>query len=213
MSARTAKGSKTKTGERAGPEKKGEIRLAPALLKRSLLWIVPAAILWLLLTPLYNRFLINATENLLRLSESPSVTRLSAQETHYAVITRTDRPTSDGILGSFRVTDVHFPLLLLWTLFLAVPGVPLRKRLENVGWASLFLVFFHLADSFLWVKFVYATQLGAWSMENYGPIARNAWGLAKHVADLPIKFGLPLGLWVAFYYRRLRPRTPADSGR
>lgn len=205
-------GRKTGSGK-SGTTPEKELRLAPGLLKRSLAWIVPAAILWLVLTPLYNRFLINATENVVRLSESPSVTRLAAQETHYAVITRTDRPTSDGILGSFRVTDVHFPLVLLWTLFLAVPGVPLKQRLENVGWASLFLVFFHLADSFLWVKFVYATQLGAWSAEHYGPFARNAWGLAKHVADLPIKFGLPLGLWVAFYYGRLRPPVPPDSGR
>ena len=30
-------------------------------------------------------------------------------------------------------------------------------------------------------------------------------GMAKHLADLPFKFGLPLGLWVAFYLRELLP--------
>ena len=52
---------------------------------------------------------------------------------------------------------------------------------------------------FLRVKFIYATQLGDWSLEHYGPVARNAWGLAKHLADLPFKFGVPVALWASFF--------------
>ena len=78
-------------------------RLAPGLLKRSALWIVPSVVVWLLVTPVYNQFLIGATENLVRMTESPDATRLAPQSTHYMAITRTDRPTSDGILGSVRV--------------------------------------------------------------------------------------------------------------
>lgn len=184
--------------------------MAPKLLRRAILWFVPAMLLWLLITPYYNLFLIGGTETLVRVSEDPSVTRLAPKETHYAVITRTDRPASKGAMGSFRVTDIHFPFLLLWALFLAVPGVPLKSRLEAVGWASLLLIFFHLTDAFLWVKFIYATQLGAWSAENYSSFQQNFWGLSKHVADLPVKFGLPLALWVAFYYRQLT-RTTTDE--
>ncbi|MDA8019752.1 MAG: hypothetical protein MPN21_20115 [Thermoanaerobaculia bacterium] len=177
--------------------------MAPQLLRRTLLWFVPAIAVWWLITPYYNLFLIGGTETLVRATEDPSVTRLAPKTTHYAVITRTDRPTSEGAMGSFRVTDIHFPFLLLWALFLGVPGVALRTRLEAVGWASLLSIFFHLFDAFLWVKFTYATQLGAWSAENYSSFQQNFWGLSKHVADLPVKFGLPLALWVAFFYRRL----------
>ena len=38
------------------------------------------------------------------------------------------------------------------------------------------------------MKFVYATQLGAWSLAHYGAFARNFWGLGKHLLDLPFKF-------------------------
>lgn len=177
--------------------------LAPALLRRATLWFVPAILLWWLITPYYNIFLVGGAETLVRATEDPAVTRLAPEKTHYAVITRTDRPVSDGAMGSFRVTDIHFPFLLMWTLFLAVPGVPFRRRVEAVGWASLLLIFFHLADAVLWVKFTYATQLGSWSTENYSPFRQNFWGLSKHIADLPLKFGLPLALWVAFFYREL----------
>jgi len=83
--------------------------------------------------------------------------------------------------------------------------VPWRQRWANLGWALLVAVFFHLLLVLLWVKFTYATQLGAWSLAHYGPLARNFWGLGKHLLDLPVKLALPLVLWAAFYLRRLLP--------
>ena len=90
------------------------------------------------------------------------------------------------------MTDLHFHLVLLGALFLAVPGVPWRKRLENLGWAVLVTVFFDLFLCFFVVKCAYATKLGAWSLAHYGPFARNAYGLVQHLLDLPFKLGLPL---------------------
>lgn len=198
--------SRSRSESHPPADREPRTRIAPQLLRRTLVFFLPVLALWWLITPFYNRFLIGGTETLVRLSEEPSVTRLAPKEVHYAVITRTDRPISDGALGSFRVTDIHFPLLLLWSLFLAVPGVAWTRRLEAVGWATLLLIFFHLFDAFLWVKFTYATQLGSWSAANYTTFQQNFWGLSKHVADLPVKFGLPLALWVAFFYRELTGR-------
>ncbi|MEM6794127.1 MAG: hypothetical protein AAF725_09090, partial [Acidobacteriota bacterium] len=135
-----------------------------------LLWIVPVAAVWLFLSPFYNQFLTRASERLVRLSESPSVTRLVEKETHYFVVTRTDIPSR--ALSSVRVTDTHFPLILTGVLFLAVPAIPLLRRFESLGWAVLISVFFHILSLFLWVKFIYATQLGRFSLENYTPFAR-----------------------------------------
>lgn len=170
------------------------------------LWLVPVALVWALATPFYNRFLTRATENLLRLAESPNVTRLAVTRTHYFLITRTDFPPSRGQVSSVRVTDTHFPLVMLGAFFLAVPGVGLRRRLGALGWAALISAFFHIVSLFFWVKFVYATQLGDWSAEHYGPWGQNFWGLGKHLLDLPFKFALPLILWAAFYLRLLLPR-------
>ena len=77
--------------------------------------------------------------------------------------------------------------------------MPSGARLSNLGWAALITVSFHLVSLFFYVKFAYATQLGSWSLEHYGPFARNFYGLGKHLLDLPFKFALPLLLWCGFY--------------
>lgn len=180
-------------------------------IRNLLLSIVPVAVVWLLITPFYNRFLAASAQNLLHLVESPNVTELvsAPQGDGYYFILRNDFPPAKRRVYSLRVTDIHFHLLLLAVLFLAVPRVPWRQRLGNLGWALLVAVFFHILLVFFWVKFAYATQLGSWSLANYGAFARNFYGLGKHLLDLPFKLAFPLALWAAFYYRQL---LPADRG-
>jgi len=168
--------------------------------RRLLLWIVPSAIVWLLITPVYNRFLTGAGERLVRLTERPAATRLYMSDDHFLLVTRSDYAAEKGHLYRIRVTDLHFNLILTGALFLAIPGIPRGKRWENLGWAALSSIFFHLILLFFFVKFVYATQLGAWSGQHYGFFAQNFWGLGKHLLDLPFKFALPFFLWAAFYF-------------
>jgi hypothetical protein len=49
------------------------------------------------------------------------------------------------------------------------------------------------------------------SARHYGPVARNFWGLGKHLLDLPLKLGLPLLLWAAFYLRLVLPARPEPA--
>lgn len=174
---------------------------------RAGLWLLPVAVVWVIATPFYNRFLITAAENLTRLGERPSVSRLSIEGKHHTIASRTDlsKPA-----GKIRVTDIHFPLLILGAFFLGVPGVRLGERMSKLGWALLASVFFHLISLFFWVKFLYATQQGAWSAANYGPFAQNFWGLGKHLLDLPFKFAWPLVLWIAFYPHLLLPKNNGE---
>lgn len=176
-------------------------------LRNLLLAIVPVVLVWMLLTPLLDNLLRTAGENLVHLTESPDVTRLypAATDSHYAQVQRVDFPPARRNVSTFRVTDVHFHFVLLGVLFLAVPAIPWRQRLSRLGWAALALLLFDVVLVLFWVKFIYATQLGAWSLENYTPFARNFWGLGKHVLDLPIKLALPFALWVGFYLDRLLP--------
>ena len=183
------------------------------LVRNALLWLVPVVFLWTLLTPVYNRFLLGSAQNLVRLTEYPSVTDLLRKDNHFAYISRRDFPPSRTLVNAFRVTDVHFHLLMVGVLFLAVPGVPWRRRLENLGWALLIAIFFDIFLIFFYVKATYAARLGAWSLAHYGAFARNFWGLGQHLLDLPFKFSLPFLLWIGFYYPELtagvRPRAAA----
>lgn len=177
---------------------------APRFVGNVLLWLLPVWAVWTLATPAYNRFLLVAGANLLHLSESPPVTVFHRNDIHFASLERRDFPPAHALVGpELRVTDVHFHLVLLGALFLAVPGVSWRRRAENLGWAALATVFFDLLLVFLYAKYLYATQLGAWSLAHYGPFARNGYGLARHLLDLPGKLALPFALWAGFYLRLL----------
>jgi hypothetical protein len=171
------------------------------LVRSLLLWILPVVVVWLLITPFYNRFLSVAGERLARLTEFPGVTRLYIQETHQVLVTRSDMSGKQDFVYKFRLTDLHFNLILTVALFLAVPAVENRRRMENLGWALLASVCFHILVLFFYVKFVYSTQLGAWSSEHYGPLAQNLWGFGKHLLDLPFKLALPFILWTGFYFQ------------
>ncbi len=173
-----------------------------------LLAAVACAVVWVLVTPFYNRLLALWTEKLVRLGERPAVTRVEAQDDHYAALRRSDY-AGDKLLYRIRATDLHFNLILTGALFLAVPDVPARRRWTALGWALLASVLFHILLFFFFVKFVYATQLGAWSVEHYGAFARNFWGLGKHMLDLAFKFALPFVLWAGFYYRDFFEHLPA----
>lgn len=184
-------------------------------IRNALLWILPVALLWNLATPIYNRLLLGSAENLVHWAESPNITDLLRKDEHFAYVSRRDFPPSRSLVHSFRVTDVHFPLVMMIPLLLAVPRVPWRRRFENLGYALLITVFFDIILIFFYVKFAYATQLGAWSMGHYGAFARNFWGLGKHLLDLPFKLALPFLLWAGFYYRDLvaaiRPPAPKEA--
>ena len=186
---------------------------AGRLVRNVLLWVIPAWVVWTLLTPVYNRFLVVAAENLLQITESPNASDLYLRGKHDAFVQRRDFPPAKSLVHAFRVTDLHFHLVLLAALFLAVPDVPWGKRLENLGWAVLATVFFDLFLCFFVIKAAYATKLGAWSLAHYGPFARNAYGLVRHLLDLPFKLGLPLLLWSGFYLGRMMEgprRSQAD---
>jgi hypothetical protein len=196
-------------GERAPAA--AEPALTPSLLVRNtLLWLLPVAVVWVLATPFYNRLLLRSSASLLHLAEHPAVTELPPKDANDAYVERLDFPPAKSLVFAFRVTDLHFPSILLGALFLGVPGIPWRVRLRNLGIAAAVTVVFDVVLVVVYVKSCYANQLGAWSLAHYGPVARNLYGLGKHLLDLPFKLALPLLLWAGFYLPHLlAARRPA----
>lgn len=185
---------------------------AVRFIRNVLLLLLPALGVWVLLTPYYNVFVLTGAENLLHLTESPDATKFLRLNNHDAEIQRLDFPPSrQRLKPGFRVSDFHFHFILLTALFLGVPDVPWRKRLENFGWALLATAFFHLFLGFFQAKFTYATQLGDWSIANYGAFARNFYGMSKHLLDLPVKLAWPFALWAMFYIGLLLPKETREA--
>lgn len=182
-----------------GARKGWALRLA-----RNLALTAPIAmLLWLMVSGFLSLFIAQAAERLTRIFERPAVTRIELSKGEDALITRADTRAHGRLPYRVRVTDIHFPLVLLIAIFLATPDITPRERFGNLGYALVATLCFEVIDLFFWVKFVYATQLGEWSAAHYGPFARNLWGLGKHVLDLPVKLALPFALWAAFYLRQL----------
>jgi hypothetical protein len=199
----------SKAAPRVSRSERAERSWVGLFLRNVLLWLIPIWVVWAIFTPFYNRFLLAGAQNLLHLTEYPSATELLAQGPHDAVIGRREPPLG-RLQHGFRVTDIHFHLVLLAALFLAVPRVPWRERLGHLGWALLATIFFDLFDVFCKVKVAYATQLGAWSVAHVGPFARNFWGLLGYLLDLPFKLALPFALWAGFYLPLLLPRKERE---
>jgi hypothetical protein len=197
----------TADGRRAGGKHPAWVWL---LVRNTLLWLVPVTILWVLATPVYNRQLLRTAGGILHLIERPVVTDLLPKGNDDAYIVRRDFPPARALVYPFRVSDLHFHLILLAALFLGVPGIPWRDRLGNLAIAAVITVGYDILLVIFYVKFAYATQLGAWSLANYGALARNFYGLGKHLLDLPFKLALPLVLWSIFYLPRLR-QASADA--
>lgn len=209
------KGRPRRKGEKEGRAKPaagvGRRDFARVFLGYFLFWTPSVLVVWFFLTPAYNLFLVRTTEKLLHVAESPNVTRLTPYKKHHVVVTRTDLSTAKGKLTTFRVTDVHFPLILLGAFFLAVPGKPLRKRLTFLGWAVLIAGGVHLLTLFCQVKSFYANGLGEWSAAHYGEFGQNFWGLSQHLLNIPVKLALPFVLWAAFYLDVLLPDSSSSK--
>jgi len=178
---------------------------------RLLFAFLPVLLVWLLASPLYNRFLTPLIEGTVRLFEIPDHTSLFLRDDALMMITRNDYGGGQGYLSEVRLADIHFNWLLWAALCLASAGVALKARLQRLAAGSLVLLLFHVLLGALFVGFVAATQKGDWSAAHFGPLSRNLLGLAKHIADLPLKLAMPLVLWVALF--GLRAATPRGAGR
>lgn len=153
--------------------------------------------IWSIAHPAWELVLVEPAEVLVRIVESPEVTRLSAGEEKLVVVDRSDfprrsaRPTVD--LG-----DITFNIMLLTALFATAPRPFSDRNLRGVLYAAIVLWAVHLFTLFASVQAIYALQLGAWSEARYGAIARNFWGGYRHFYVILGVFAFPIAAWWAF---------------
>jgi len=164
---------------------------------------------WLLLSPLYDRFLARATELAIRTFERPAVTRLNVADDGYVTVDRTDfDPRSKR--PAIPLRDLTFNFLLLTALF-AISRRPFSDR-NMLGFliASVILMVTHVFGAAAEVMSIYVAKLGLWSTVHYGAFARNFWSVANHFYRLVLMYALAFSLWWIF---RSDGREPAPKVR
>ena len=164
---------------------------------------------WFLFSASYERAVAPAAEFLIRLGESPAVTRLEAPGREF-LINRTDFPPGAPHPG-LPAPDLHFNFVLLAAFFALHPH-PLRgERLARLLLALLCLYLVHVVFLVFQVQSVYATSLGAWSAAHYGKVARNFWAAGFHFYQIAGRFAAPFAIW--WIFGRAEPAAEPETPR
>jgi len=163
---------------------------------RLALGFAAAVAFWFVFATPYERILAAAAESLVRVFESPPVTRLIPGEGEIRV-ERADFPPASPRPG-LPTADTHFNFVLLAALFAMAPR-PLRPRNFGRFWlaaAGLFIV--HAVAILFQVESLYALRLGPWSEAHYGRFAANFWSAGFHFYQVAGRFAAPFALWWLF---------------
>ena len=163
---------------------------------RGLVGFLLALAFWFGFSRAYEKTLAAGSEVLSNVFESPDVTRLDATGGEI-LLDRRDFPPGSARPG-LSGPDVHFNFVLLVALFALDPR-PLRgAHVARFLAAAAALWLIHVLALFFQVHSVYATILGAWSLANYGRVARNFWAAGWHFYLIAGRFAAPFALWWFF---------------
>ena len=167
------------------------------------------AALWIGLAEPYHRTLAAPAQALIRVFESPGVTRLRA-ENREVIVDREDFPPSSPRPG-IPAQDLDFNVAILTALF-ATARRPFSDRSLRILAAALALLWgSHVVALVFSVESLYATELGPWSAAHYGTLARNFWATGHHFYRIAGMFAIPFVLWWAFTREGSGASTPAGG--
>lgn len=172
-------------------------RLDWRLAAKGLAGFAAGVLIWMALSPLYDRALAAGAETILRAFENPPVTRLRPAGDGFVTVDRADFDRRSK-RPAMPVRDLTFNFVLLAALF-AMAKRPFSDR--NIGGlfaAAGILALTHLGAVVVEVMSIYVAKLGAWSRVNYGSLERNFWGVASHFYRLVLMYAIAFGLWWVF---------------
>jgi hypothetical protein len=169
------------------------------------------AALWFGAAEPYHRTLAAPAQALIRIFESPGVTRLRA-ENREVIVDREDFPPSSPRPG-IPAQDLDFNVAILTALFATARRPFADRSLRKVGFALALLWATHVVALIFAVESLYATELGPWSAAHYGALARNFWATGHHFYRIAGMFAIPFALWWALAREMPGFATPAARRR
>ncbi len=171
---------------------------------RAFAGFVVGVVLWVLLSPVYDRVVAAGAESIMRAFEKPKVTRLRLAADNFTTVDRADfdpRSKRPGI----SIRDLTFNIVLLIALF-AASSRPFTDR--NIGGflvAAVILALTHIFGVVTEVMSIYVAKLGLWSTVNYGEFDRNLWGVLNHFYRLVLMYAIAFALWWIFRDAAAKP--------
>jgi hypothetical protein len=172
------------------------LRLDWRIVLKAFLGFLAGLLLWVLLSPLYNRGIANLAERSLRLFERPSVTRLEP-DGNYVTINRSDFDPRSKRPG-LPLHDLTFNFILMTSLFAASRRIFTDRNVGGFVAASIVMMLTHVFALIAAVMKIYVSQLGLWSTIHYSTIARNGWGVANSAYRVVLMYAIAFALWWIF---------------
>lgn len=172
-------------------------RLAWRTALKALAGFAAGLAVYVLITPLYDRFIASAAEKTLHVFEQPDVTRLRpAQDGNITVDRRDFDPRSKR--PGIPLRDLTFNFVLLTALFAASKRTFSDRNIGGFVIALGILALTHIAGAVTEVMSIYALKLGMWSEVNFSKLERNFWGAASHFYRLVLMYAVAFALWWIF---------------
>ena len=178
-------------------------RLAWRTALRALAGFAAGLLIYVVLTPLYDRLIAEVAEKTLRAFERPAVTSLHRAPDGNVTVDRSDfdpRSKRPGI----PLRDLTFNFVLLCALFAANERTLSDRNIGGFLAASAVLGLTHVLGAVTEVMSIYALKLGMWSTMHFTPFERNFWGVANHFYRLVLMYAIAFALWWIF-------RAPASA--
>jgi hypothetical protein len=178
---------------------------------KALAGFLAGLVVWIFLTPAYDRVVAGGAEKVMRAFENPKVTRLRPAEDRFVTVDRSDfDPRSKR--PAIPLHDLTFNIALLTALF-AVSKRPFSDR--HIGGfvvALLLLYVTHVFGTIAEVMSIYVAKLGMWSTVNYSDFDRNFWGVLNHSYRLVLMYAFAFALWWIFRGPDVAPaKAPKDA--
>jgi len=148
--------------------------------KRILRWVGGLALgllVWVGLGPVYHPLVDFVVARTFNIVEHPNITSLE-QNGNDVLVNRADFDRRSP-KPQLSVSDLTFNIVLVIALAVGA-GMDKRKRELRISAAIAIMLLVHAGALYAKIMSIYALNLGPWSEANYGPFARNLWGISTH---------------------------------
>ena len=181
-------------------------------LLRAVLGYLLGYAIWVGAYPAWETITLAPAETVIRIAESPEVTRLHSRGDGGVIVDRSDFPRRSG-RPTIDFEAITYNVMLLTALFAASPRALSGRNLGGFLLAALVMWVVHGFTLIANVQAIYALSLGAWSEARYGPIARNFWAGYQHFYKILGVFAFPIAAWWLFRDAGTGSKTPRKARR
>jgi hypothetical protein len=169
---------------------------------------VAGLLLWVFLSPLYDRMISSGAAATMRVFERPPVTYLRMAADNFVTVNRSDfDPRSKR--PAIPVRDLTFNVLLLTALFAASKRTFSDRNIGGFVVAAVILALTHVLGTIAEVMSIYVAKLGPWSIAHYSDFERTFWGVTNHFYRLVLMYAIAFALW--WIFRDKNEAVPAKT--